>query len=110
MKVMSLCDGISCGNVALKKLGINPEVYYASEINEDAIKVAKHNHPEMIHIGDMTKVDGAKYKDIDLLIAGTPCQDLSSMNYNGTGLEGDKSSLFYHFVRILKEVKPKYFL
>jgi len=110
MKIMSLCDGISCGNVALKRAGFKIEKYYASEINKEAITVAKHNHPEIIHIGDMTKVVGSHYGEIDLLIAGTPCQDLSLAKPTGKGLEGDKSSLFYHFVRILKEAKPKFFL
>jgi DNA (cytosine-5)-methyltransferase 3A len=109
MDVLSLCDGISCGQVALGKVNINISKYYAAEINQDAISVAKTNFPDMIHIGDMTKVSGYDYKDIDLLIAGTPCQDLSHAKTDGKGLDGDKSGLFYHFVRILKECNPKYF-
>ena len=109
LKVLSLFDGISCGMVALERAGIEVEKYFSSEIDEDAIKVSKLNYPEINQIGDVKNVKGKNYVGIDLLIGGSPCQDLSSCK-NGNGLKGIKSSLFYEYLRILKECKPKYFL
>lgn len=113
MNVLSLFDGISCGRLALERAGIKVDKYYSSEIDKYAIQIADKNYPDNIKIGDVTKVDGNQFKDIDLLIGGSPCQDLSNYKYDRgevTGLNGEKSGLFYHYVRILKEVKPKYFL
>ena len=113
MNVLSLFDGISCGRIALEREGIEVNKYYSSEIDKYAIKIADKNYPDNIKLGDVTKVDGNQFKDIDLLIGGSPCQDLSNYKYDRgevTGLNGEKSGLFYHYVRILKEVKPKYFL
>lgn len=109
LRVLSLFDGISCGRVALERAGFEIETYYASEIDEYAIKVAMSNYPDIIQIGDVTKVNGINYKNIDLLIGGSPCQDLSSCHI-GEGLDGQKSGLFFEYLRILHEVKPKYFL
>ena len=109
MKVLSLFDGISCGMVALERAGIPVERYVAYEIDENAIKVSKHNYPQIEHCGDVTKADFTQYKGFDLLIGGSPCQDLCSMGSH-KGLAGEKSSLFFEFVRALKDVKPKYFL
>lgn len=110
MNVLSLFDGISCGRVALERVGVKVDNYFASEIDKDAIKVSKDNWPDIQQIGDVTKVRGADLPKIDLLIGGSPCQDLSNANNNGKGLEGAKSSLFWEFVRLMKETKPKYFL
>ena len=110
MKVLSLFDGISCGMVALERAGIPVERYVAYEIDENAIKVSKHNYPQIEHCGDVTKADFTQYRDFDLVIGGSPCQDISNMNINGKGLEGGRSGLFYHYLRALQEVKPKYFL
>ena len=121
MIVLSLFDGMSCGQIALEKIGVKVDRYFASEIKKHAIKVTKENYPGTIHIGDVTKVsykDGVLYTEegnyivgkIDLLIGGSPCQDFSLLKANGKGLEGDKSKLFYEYLRILKEVKPTYFL
>jgi len=82
--------------------------YYASEIEKSAIKIAMKNHPDTIQIGDITKVNGNNYEDVDLLIGGSPCQSFSNAG-SRTGFDG-KSGLFWQFVRVLKEVKPKYFL
>jgi DNA (cytosine-5)-methyltransferase 3A len=104
MKVLSLFDGISCGRVALEKAGICVDTYYASEICNDAIKVTQHNHPDTIQLGDITKIQESQLKQlpqIDLLIGGSPCQDLSKAKINGKGLDGEKSKLFYEYVRIL---------
>ena len=121
IKVLSLFDGISCGQIALERAGIKVDKYYASEIKKHAIKVTMEHFPNTIQIGDVTKVsynDGILYTEngefnignIDLLIGGSPCQDFSSINPKGEGLKGDKSRLFYEYLRLLNEIKPKYFL
>lgn len=113
MKVLSLFDGISCGMVALERAGIPVEKYVAYEIELNAIKISKKNYPQIEHCGDVTTADFTQYQGFDLLIGGSPCQDLSNYKYDRgdvKGLEGSKSNLFYHFVRALKECKPKYFL
>lgn len=107
MKVLSLFDGISCGRVALERAGIPVEVYYASEIKEDAINVSKDNYPDIIQVGDITKLKGEDFKDIDLIIGGSPCQSFSRAGKR-EGFDG-KSKLFWEFVRLLREIKPKYF-
>ena len=121
MNVLSLFDGMSCGQLALERAGIKVDKYYASEIKKHAIKVTMDNYPDTIQLGDVTKIqynDGILYTEngnfnvgkIDLLIGGSPCQDFSLLKVDGKGLEGDKSKLFYEYLRLLKEVKPKYFL
>jgi len=116
MKVLSLFDGISCGMVALERAGIEVDAYYASEIEPNAIKISKKNYPQIIQIGDITKITEEMLDEImpiDLVIGGSPCQDLSVYKFDrgdAKGLEGTKSSLFYHYERILKYVKPQYFL
>ena len=107
MKILSLFDGISGCRQALKELNIDCQ-YYASEIDKYAIQVAKADHSDIVHIGDVKQV--GKYNNIDLLIGGSPCQDLSIAKKDRKGLEGDRSSLFYEYLRILNEVKPKYFI
>ena len=111
MKVLSLFDGMSCGQIALNRLGIEYDTYYASEIDKWAIQVAKANYPNMIHIGDVTKIQASDFGDekIDLIMAGSPCQGFSfagkQLNFNDS-----RSKLFFEFVRLVKELKPKYFL
>ena len=120
MKVLSLCGGIECGAVAIKRLGINPEQYFSSEIDKDAIAVATDNHPDIIHIGDIFKVryaDGVIYSEqgnfyigqIDLVFGGTPCKGFSCAG-SRIDFDHEESKLFFEFHRILKEVKPTYFL
>lgn len=110
MRVLSLFDGISCGQVALERAGIPVDVYYASEIDKYAIQVTQNNYPNTIQLGDVTKIDFTKFiGKIDLLIGGSPCQDLSILGKQA-GLTGDKSKLFYKFVEALEVIKPKYFL
>lgn len=104
---------ISCGMVALERAGIPVERYVAYEIEESAIKISKKNYPQIEQCGDVTTADFTQYQGFDLLIGGSPCQDLSNYKYDRgdvKGLEGGKSNLFYHFVRALKECKPRYFL
>jgi len=125
LNVLSLFDGISCGRIALERANIKVDNYYASEIKKTAIKVAKLNYPDTIHIGDVTKVsykDGVLYTEngnynigkIDLLIGGSPCQDFSTCRLlngeNIEGLKGKKSRLFYEYLRIKNECNPTYFL
>jgi len=112
MKVMSLFDGMSCGQIALKKLGAKVDTYYASEIDKYAIQVAKENFPDMIHLGDVTTVKREDFNPLfklDLLIGGSPCQGFSKSG-NRLNFEDPRSKLFFEFVRILKEFKPKYFM
>ena len=108
MNILSLFDGMSCGQIALNRAGIKYDAYYASEIDDKAIKVAKHNYPNTIHIGDVVKINTSTLPKIELLIGGSPCQSFSTAG-NGTGFNG-KSGLFWEYARILKEVKPTYFL
>lgn len=109
MKVLSLFDGISCGMVALERAGIQVDKYVAYEIDENAIKISQKNYPQIEHCGDVTTADFAQYKDFDLLIGGSPCQDLCRMG-SRKGLKGKKSGLFWEYVRALRESKPKWFL
>jgi hypothetical protein len=109
INVLSLFDGISTGLIALKELGYKSN-YYASEIEEGAISVAMYNHPEIVQLGDVTKVDGKTLPKIDLLIGGSPCNQLSSLHNTRDGLKGKDSGLFYDFVRLKEETNPKYFL
>ena len=115
MKVLSLFDGIATGRLALERAGIPVDVYYASEIDNYAIQIATKNYPDIIELGDITKINftDEKFKDIDIIIGGSPCQDLSNYKYDRgevTGLNGEKSGLFYFFITALRTIKPKYFL
>lgn len=110
MNVLSLFDGMSCGQQALERAGIKVDNYYAAEIKPHAIKVTQHNYPSTIQLGDVTKVFAKDLPKIDLLIGGSPCQDFSSANKEKKGLAGIKSGLFYEYLRLLKETNPKYFL
>lgn len=110
MKVLSLFDGISCGLVALKNLGIQVNEYHAFEIDESAIKVSSQNHPEIIRHGDVLEADFAQFEGFDLLLGGSPCQDLSISKTGREGLKGSKSSLFWKYKEALDLAKPKYFL
>ena len=112
MRVLSLFDGISCGMAALERAGIPVERYVAYEINEPSIKISKKNYPNIEHKGDVTNVDFSEYIGFDLLIGGSPCQDLSGLNTvyrqkDKTGLQGEKSRLFYAYVDALNTVAPK---
>ena len=116
MNVLSLFDGISCGQIALERAEIKVDKYYASEIDKNSIKITSKNYPNTIQLGDITKITEKMLDEImpiDLIIGGSPCQDLSVYKFDRgkvSGLEGTKSGLFYHYLRILKYVKPKYFL
>ena len=114
--VLSLFDGISGGQVALDRLGIKYENYYASEIDKYAIQITQKNYPKTIQIGDVTKVKASDLPKIDLLMGGSPCQGFSIANQNRKNLvfneygvcSDERSKLFFEFVRLLKETKPKW--
>ena len=110
MNVLSLFDGMSCGQIALERAGIEYNNYFASEIDEHAIKVTQHNYPNTIQLGSVTDLKGEDLPKIDLLIGGSPCQDFSSINRVSKGIEGERSGLFWEYVRLIKECKPTYFL
>lgn len=118
MNVLSLFDGMSCGQLALQRAGIQVENYFAAEIDKYAIQVTQANFPGTVQLGDVTKVkaEGQQLYDpfgcgheIDLLIGGSPCQGFS---FAGKQLNFDdpRSKLFWEYVRLLKALKPKYFL
>ena len=106
MKVLSLFDGMSCGQIALKQLEIIPEVYYASEIDRHAIRQTQLNFPDTIQLGDVTKWMewGIDWSSIDLVLAGSPCQGFS---FAGKQLAFDdpRSKLFFVFIDILNHIK-----
>jgi len=109
MKVLSLFDGMSCGRIALDQLGILVEKYYASEVDKYAMQVSAANYPDIIQVGDICNLDPKDFKDVDLMLAGSPCQGFS---FAGKQLAFDdpRSALFFEFIRLLKAIKPKYFL
>jgi len=110
INVLSLFDGISCGQISLGKVGIEIENYFASEIDKHAINVTQHNYPNTKQLGGVLSVKGTELPKIDLLIGGSPCQDLSIAKKGRKGLDGERSGMFWEYVRILKEAKPKYFI
>ena len=109
MNVLSLFDGMSCGMLALDRLGIKVDKYYASEIDKYAIQVSQANYPDIIQVGDVTELDTLTLPKIDLIMGGSPCQGFS---FAGKQLAFDdpRSALFFEFVRCVKELQPKYFL
>ena len=115
INVLSLFDGISCGQVALERAGIPVKNYYASEIDLNCIKITQKNYPNTIQLGDVRNLNIPNLifpqvdEHFDLLIGGSPCQDLSIAG-SRKGLDGSRSCLFWEFVRVLKIIKPKYFL
>lgn len=109
INVLSLFDGMSCGQIALKKLGMQVDNYFAAEIDKFAIQQIQHNFPNTIQLGSVIDVKAKDLPRIDLLIGGSPCQGFSfagkQLNFND-----ERSKLFFEFVRLKNELKPKYFL
>ena len=108
MNVLSCFDGSSCGQLALQRANIHVDTYYASEIDKYAIQVTQANFPNTIQVGDVSKVDASSFNhDIDLMMGGSPCQGFSfagkQLNFNDP-----RSKLFFQFMRLLDELKPKY--
>lgn len=125
INVLSLFDGISCGRVALERAGIKVNRYFSSEIKKEAIKVSKHNYPDIIQLGDIKNISVEVTQDgtyiysgdnmiwcdkIDLVLSGFPCKDLSNANKEKLGLKGQQSGLFYEALRIAHECSADYFL
>ena len=132
MKVLSLFDGMSCGQIALNRLNLRVSEYFASEVDKYAIQVASKNFPNTKHVGDVRLLESSDFNGIDLLIGGSPCQNFSfsgsragmttKENLEVTTLEqylqlkdegfefNGQSYLFWEYVRLLKQVKPKYFI
>lgn len=108
--VLSLFDGMSCGQIALERIGIKVDKYFASEIDKHAIKVTMNNYPKTKQVGSVVDLKGLDFPKIDLLIGGSPCQDISNLSKFRLGLDGENSSLFYQYWRMWQETKPKYFL
>lgn len=132
LNVLSLFDGMSCGRLALDRAGIKYNKYYASEIDKYASAVARYNFPDTIFVGDIRGLKGDDFKNIDMIIGGSPCTNFSvsgkrqgmvtkdkievtsleqylELKEYGFEFEG-QSYLFWEYVRLLKEIKPKYFL
>jgi len=109
MNVLSLFDGISAARIALINSNTIVDNYFASEIDKFCISISQNNFPDIIQIGDVKNIKFQDLPKIDLLIGGSPCQDLSNA-FKGKGLDGARSSLFYEFVKIKNILKPKYFL
>ena len=110
LNVLSLFDGMSCGRIALGNAGITINKYFASEVDPYAIKVSQANYPDTMHLGDVRFVTAPKDITIDLLIGGSPCQGFSFASKDRLNFKDPRSKLFWEFVRILKECKPRYFL
>lgn len=117
MKILSLFDGISCARVALEMAGIPVEAYYASEVDKYAIQVSKKNYPDIIQLGSVVSLgrEVPYPKELlnsgcDLIVFGSPCTDLSIAKKNREGLKGSASGLFYEAIRIMRDLKPKYWL
>lgn len=109
INVLSLFDGISCGQIALERAGIEVNQYFASEIDQQAIKVTQQNYPDTFQLGSVFDVSASNLPKIDLLIGGSPCQGFS---FAGKGLNFDdpRSKLFFEFVRLLEELTVSHFL
>jgi len=101
--VLSCFDGISCGQVALNRLGIKVDKYMASEVDKYAIQITQANYPDTIQLGDIRTVSVKEH--IDILIGGPPCQDVSFAGRGKGLIKGERSSLFFEFVRVLREAK-----
>lgn len=105
VNVFSGFDGMSCGQYVLDILGVNTGNYFASEIKNHAMKVTNKHFPSTTQLGDITKIKGESLPKIDLYIGGSPCQDFSQANRERKGVEGEKSGLFWEYVRLLNEVR-----
>lgn len=110
MNVLSLFDGIGCAYSSLTRAGLAVNTYFSSEVDKHAIAVASRHIPCYTPVGDVRGVLGADLPPIDLLIGGSPCQDLSIAKKDRKGLAGNRSGLFWEYVRILREVNPKWFV
>jgi DNA (cytosine-5)-methyltransferase 3A len=110
LRVLSLFDGCSCWRVALDRAGIKVDKYYASEIDQSVIAVTRANYPDTVQLGDIKQLNESNLpKDIDLVIGWSPCQWFSIAGKK-LYFKDERSSLLFEYIRVLKVVKPKYFL
>ena len=109
MNVLSLFDGMSCGQLALERAGIKVDNYFASEVDKYAIKIAMKNYPNTIQLGDVRNVHAKDLPRIDLILAGSPCQGFSIAG-KGLAFDDPRSVLFFEFVRLVNEFPDAYFL
>ncbi len=109
INILSLFDGISCGQLALQKQNIEYDRYFSSEIDNDSMKVTQHHFPNTIQLGNVIQVSGKDLPKIDLIMGGSPCQGFSfagkRLNFNDP-----RSKLFFEFIRLLNKLNPRYFL
>tara|TARA_R110000787_G_scaffold283859_1_gene397030 strand:- start:459 stop:1370 length:912 start_codon:yes stop_codon:yes gene_type:complete len=110
MIVCSLFDGMSCGQIAFQRAGINVDKYYASEVDKYAIQITQKNFPNTIQLGDIQKIKGSDLGHVDIVIGGSPCQGFSMSSNDKLNFNHPQSKLFFEYVRLLDEIKPKYFL
>lgn len=110
LNVLSLFDGMSCGQIALERAGVAVNKYFASEVDAKAIQVTMANYPDTVQLGDIQQIDCEALPRIDLLMGGSPCQDLSFGSWSRTGLEGDRSGLFFDYVRLKDKLRPDAFI
>tara|TARA_R110002110_G_scaffold200695_1_gene411428 strand:- start:20830 stop:21735 length:906 start_codon:yes stop_codon:yes gene_type:complete len=107
--ILSVFDGISCARLALDRIGVQYHNYYSSEVDRWCLEIANKHYPDNIQLGDITKIDGKKLSNIELLVGGSPCQGFSLIGEQ-LNFDDERSSLIFHFFRLLEECKPKYFL
>ncbi len=108
INVLSLFDGMSCGQIALERAGIEVDHYFASEIDEPAIRVTQENYPNTIQVGDVQLLRGTDFPHIHLLQGGSPCQGFSFAGKR-LNLDDPRSKLFFEFVRLKAELNPDHF-
>ncbi len=109
MNVLSLFDGISCARLAIERAGLPVDNYFCSEVDKSCVSLSAERFPDSVQLGDVRSVTRKSLPKIDLLIGGSPCQDLSNA-FRGDGLSGSRSALFFEFVRLLRALKPSYFV
>ena len=109
LNVLSLFDGMSCGQLALNRAGVKYNTYYASEVDKNAIKITQTNYPNTVQLGSVQSISASQLEPIDLLIGGSPCQGFSRAGKMDS-FNDPRSQLFFEYVRLLKECNPKYFL
>ena len=105
LNVLSLFDGMSCGQQALERLGIKVDKYYASEIDPYAISVTQFNYENTIQLGDIREIKGSDLGHVDLFVGGSPCQGFSFSQRNRLNFDDPRSALFFEYVRVLNECR-----
>lgn len=109
MRVLSLFDGISCGQLALQREGVLVSKYYAYEIDSKVMRITSRHFPKTIQLGDVLTTDFSGLAPIDLLIGGSPCQSFSYAG-NGKGFDDPRGRLLFKFLEAKSILRPKYFL